>query len=107
MKTLVELLIAGRAVIALPEHWTHGALARDVDGNRVRTDAPDAVRFSSLGALSRSGAPTWNDPGWVQAARALNAAMRPGVAAFDSNHAHVEVINAWDRAIATAQAVPA
>jgi hypothetical protein len=47
---------AARSLIADPERWTTGAVARNRRGAVVSAHAPDAVRWDLLGALERVGA---------------------------------------------------
>jgi len=52
----VDVLIAARALIADPAHWTQGAYARQTDqfGDFAEVLSPDAKCFCALGALSRA-----------------------------------------------------
>ena len=51
--TTKEVLIAARDLIAEPEHWIKGAMAKRTRGSRVRLDSdhPDATCFCLLGAV--------------------------------------------------------
>lgn len=53
MKTTKEILIAARALIEDPKHWTREALARDAHGLKVSTRDESAVCFCGAGAVSR------------------------------------------------------
>lgn len=54
MKTGIKAeLIAARAVIADPAHWTRGVMARDSRGLSVLPNEPEAFCFCMLGALRK------------------------------------------------------
>ena len=106
MKTALQILIAGRAVIALPEHWTQGVLARDAFGNKTTEDSCRAVCFCSKGALNQVVQTDWTDA-FDCAFDALSGAMKGDMFRFNDQHTHAEVLAAWDRAIRTAQPVAA
>jgi hypothetical protein len=46
-----EILIAARTIIADPERWTQGHLARDSEGEIRRPDEPEACKFCAYGAV--------------------------------------------------------
>jgi hypothetical protein len=46
-----EILIAARALITRPEHWTQGAYRRDTNGNKLHRDR-GAVCWCPEGAIS-------------------------------------------------------
>jgi hypothetical protein len=48
---LVEVIAGALEIMAAPETWTRGTLARDVQGAPVSPFAPGAVRFCAIGAL--------------------------------------------------------
>jgi hypothetical protein len=52
MKTS-EMLERAKALIADPEHWTKGTLARDAKGNYANYNGPEATCFCMRGALCR------------------------------------------------------
>lgn len=103
--TTADLLSAIRALIADPEHWTAGCAARDVHGQLVMPETPEAVRF---GALVRLAPDEGADDIRNLAAEALNAAVGPlGWSWWEDAHGrtHAEVLAAVDRAIAAAEIV--
>lgn len=105
----LEMLKAGRALIAQPSGWTKGVLARDCRGIVVGSTSADATCFCSLGALTRIELRTFKVPNHVygQAVGALSAQMPAGVpclAEFNDTHTHAEVLALWDRAIAKLEA---
>jgi hypothetical protein len=48
---LVEVIADALEIMATPETWTRGTLARDAQGAPVSPFAPGAVRFCAIGAL--------------------------------------------------------
>jgi hypothetical protein len=48
---LVDVIAGALEIMAAPETWTRGTLARDAQGASVSPFAPDAVRFCAIGAL--------------------------------------------------------
>lgn len=51
--TPLDVLMAMRGLIAQPERWTKGALARAEDDRKVSLSHPHACKFSLEGALYR------------------------------------------------------
>ncbi|HWT25460.1 MAG TPA: hypothetical protein VN213_18290 [Solirubrobacteraceae bacterium] len=99
--TTAEILCAARERIAISKRWAKGWWAYDVQGNKCREDDPQARQWCSAGAVfavSRSD-------GW--AALEVLAGVVPGrVSDFNDDAAttHAEVLAAFDRAIAAAEA---
>ncbi|MEH2517432.1 hypothetical protein V1279_003005 [Bradyrhizobium sp. AZCC 1610] len=54
MRKISETLIAARAIIADPAHWTKHAHARDAAGEPVTLDAPNATCFCLDGAIAKA-----------------------------------------------------
>lgn len=50
--TVKEVLVAARELIADPEHWFQGDLARDEDGQYCEPNSPRASKRCALGAIS-------------------------------------------------------
>ena len=103
--TPADILRAAKARIATPERWTRGTMARDEDGNGVASVSDHACAWCSLGAMeAEAGAST---RARVYAIRALNRAI-DNKPIDDWNDApgrtHAEVLAAFDRAIAIAEA---
>lgn len=96
---LRELLIAGRAVIANPEHWTQRWFSRAKDGTQVFPDSPKAHCFCSVGALGKV-TPSIALRG--EAHRLLSQVAGMSIVRFNDEHTHAEVLEVWDRAIALA-----
>jgi hypothetical protein len=48
---LVEVIAGALEIMAAPETWTRGTLARDSQGAPISPFAPGAVRFCAIGAL--------------------------------------------------------
>jgi hypothetical protein len=90
-----EILIAGRALIADPEHWTQGAIARNLENRSINSDRADACKFCSIGALNKCSTNKNSAP-----IIALMVTMEGNVSCFNDTHTHAEVLAAWDRAIA-------
>jgi len=53
-KQLLEDLKAARSLIATPEGWTQGCMARDRNNASVYADSPEAVSFCARGAVVRA-----------------------------------------------------
>lgn len=110
MNTL-ETLIAARALIAEPEGWTQGALARRRDGFGTSFDGADVVAVCANGAICRvSDFRTYGGGVWLAAVEVLVAniladEMPEGdfpsqvLARFNDRRSHTEVLALFDRAI--------
>ena len=99
-KAPLEILKAGRALIATPGQWTTYEYALAATGQIVPTNSPEAVRFSSTGALPRASN--------GQNASDILCAMEwletecgnLSVERFNERNVHMIVIAMWDRTIA-------
>jgi hypothetical protein len=126
--SLLENLIAARALIADREHWCQGANAQADTGAPVNIDSPDAYCFCANGALGRAcGVKEDTDyDDWTksdafdEASRALTAAanelfgsgyvdVNDGADTTADNHdaayaeAHLQILRVFDHAIAKAR----
>ena len=105
MNQLAQDLRAAKALIDTPEKWTKRVFARDSSGFGTPYDGGQAVCFCSAGAIFRT---VGDDPTRERAAmNALAIAMggdRPSIAAFNDTSEHAEVMAAFDKAIAAAEA---
>lgn len=55
--TPIEILKAARKLLTNPDHWTFGAMARDLDGEQVVPHSNAAACYCSVGAVYKvSGA---------------------------------------------------
>lgn len=54
-ENLHSALLAVKELIKTPETWTHGALARDVDGCQTYARGPYAYCWCLLGAIEKVG----------------------------------------------------
>lgn len=114
MKTDLEILIAARAVIADPAHWTQGIQAATVDGSPTNPWSPDAAQFCAIGGVSKAIAvqtfDDWHSVCSLPVIRALFDAIPkdshwrahaagPAVALFNNHHKHHDVLALFDRAI--------
>ncbi|HYE76802.1 MAG TPA: hypothetical protein VEI97_02340, partial [bacterium] len=116
---VVRDLLAARALIADPAHWTRHMLAMGADGLPTAPRHEAAVSFCVRGAIFRvTGEPTWWEewggarPRFEAADRALAAAVpadfelpngleRPhSPALFNNSRSHAEVLDLIDRAVA-------
>lgn len=99
--TTVEILRAARALIATPDQWTQGTVARDKNGRRAHPESPAARQWCAAGACIATGA-------GIAAGCALDAVARSKghlfVTAFndDPDTTHTDVLALYDRAIALA-----
>ena len=105
-----EILIAARAKIEAPERWTQGAFAKTAKRNKANPNSPRAVCWCILGAVS---AVTGDNPNRPDRAISSRLAAATNVDAYNEcviewndapERAHAEVLAAFDRAIAAADA---
>lgn len=110
--TPVEILKAARELIAKPERWTRGCMARDELGNHVGVDDPEATCWCALGAISKASCCKDDDEWWIAAIPAEEVVRRkivalgftmPAISSFNDSHDHAEVLALFDAAIASAQ----
>lgn len=102
MKTVLELLLAAKALIADKKNWTQGASARNKHNNPCQTESMDAVCFCSLGALARVTPYGSRNAVKLQAdaiTYLYKALPTPSLASFNDHHTHEEVMEVWDKAI--------
>lgn len=102
MNQLARDLRAAKALIDTPEKWTQRAHARTVEGYSCDSDDPKATSFCSLGAIYRT-VPVSE----YSREDCLRGALRPyagNIAHFNDNNTHADVMAAWDKAIADAEA---
>lgn len=99
MKTS-EVLKAAKARIATPETWTQDVFAKDNEGCEIMGYSRFAVCFCSIGAI-QAVTSKGRDFG---AEYYLNRQTYGNIAKFNDSHTHEEVMAAWDRAIAAAEA---
>lgn len=96
--TVLDALIAGRALIEDPKHWTRKFNARDADGHPVwNTKTQEPISWCSLGALSKVTEGTTKV--YNGAYKVLRACVDAGVSDFNDSHSHSEVLALWDKAI--------
>jgi hypothetical protein len=103
-----ELLIAAKALIEDPKHWTTGALARDKDGNVTSSQGEEAVCFCSWGAFNKIEQATNDERAAEAASEYLRLAVPDGSrmpAVYNDSHTHEQVMAMWDAAIAAAKVV--
>jgi hypothetical protein len=107
MKTTREVLVAARALIARPEAWTQGALARTVENGVASSVGDFATCWCAEGAVVKVGGDEiWHE---VEGGRCLYeqtldalrvAAGGIAIHRFNDTHSHADVLAAFDRAIA-------
>jgi hypothetical protein len=100
--TILETLVATRALLTPPEHWTKGASQRDANGNKCHPG--DAVCWCLVGALYYIAPPDL-DAGW-HAARLLEDNIphkRIDIANDDPSTTHADVLHWLDVAIERAE----
>jgi hypothetical protein len=102
----VEILKAARELISDEKRWTQRAEARNASGNDVGVYSPKAVCFCSLGAMAKVCERELYGRELV-AREALRNEIRDGhssgIANFNDNHTHAEVLALFDRAIDRAE----
>jgi hypothetical protein len=97
----LQVLVSARGLVATPECWCKNALARDEFGSQVRDpNDQDACAWDCAGALIKASGR--NFAAWEAADTTLGVS-----ALWNDNPArtHDEVLAAFDRAIAIAQAL--
>ena len=99
-----EILIAARAIITEPEHWTQGHSARTASGDPITIGDPIAYAFCASGAIWRSLDNDVADSKLHSAFGALNECLPAGFeSVVDYNDAdatrHADVIALFNRAI--------
>lgn len=104
-----EILIAARARIEDPEHWTRWTPAKTSQkGFSVRATDPSATCFCATGAIQSLGLPKHlEDQAYHLLAAAIDrpytADPRDAIESFnDSRRGHSEVLAAFDKAIQNA-----
>lgn len=97
--TVKEVLIAARAKIADPAHWTQFEYARRISGFGVSPESTYAECWCAIGAL----ASVVGDTARAEKSAPYNAlldAMGEDVDNFNDTHTHAEVLAKFDEAIA-------
>jgi len=104
-----DLLIAARARIEKPEHWTQGCYARASDGSEVLPESPNAVCWCALGAIRVVLGGHFDPLGpFDKAEYALmgvlpDGASSPYVSDYNDNRSHRSVLRLYDKAIDACQ----
>ena len=93
-----EILIAARAKIQDSAHWTQGAMARDSSGEAINSKNPYAVCWCSTGAIVAV------TPDQVKPQKVFltlgNFTVRK-IETFNDSSTHEEVLEVFDKAIAS------
>jgi hypothetical protein len=107
MTTPLDVLIAGRELLADPKNWTQRTLARNKAGDAVPDPwDPKATCFCSLGAVHKVvGKGTHLLPLKSKVRELLHQAVprHDNVVFFNDRSTHTEVLDLWDRAIELAR----
>lgn len=100
---LSETLKAARAKIEKPENWARETFARDCNNRSIEPSDPAAVCFCSIGAIK---AVCPGQVGYYPARTALAYVTGGDVIMFNDGYhtTHADVLAAFDRAIAQAEA---
>lgn len=103
--TVAEILRAAREKIADPKNWTQGVNARDALGDPVPPSDFDATCWCSYGAVA---AVELDDALGTEACNFLHDAVREisgrwGVAAFNDDAEHSDVLAMFNRAVEIAE----
>ncbi len=98
MKAIKEILIEARDLIEDPDHWTQGAFAKGSFGNPVASESEYAESWCAAGAILKAvgGGESYDRDPYSFLAGVMGAKCVP---AFNDQHTHPEVIEAFDRAI--------
>lgn len=103
MNTTATILKAARDLIAKPENWTTGGLARNTDGVFVSVASLDAVCFCALGAIDKvSEDMAARSLAYERLRDALGEGRRM-VATFNDSSSHSEVLDLFSKAIKAAE----
>jgi hypothetical protein len=98
--TPAQILRAARSRIAVPERWTQGVGARNSRNYCVGNRSASAVSWCALGAILRESESS-SEP-----CRFLKEIVGPSIGGWNDapGRTHAEVLDAFDRAIALAEA---
>ena len=109
--SVAQVLRDARNLIAAPERWTQGALARDRCGMPMAPDSPHARRWCMVGAIrvvivEVDGDLFWDCVDAVDAVDAVSDVIGGGTTAWNDlpGRSHAEVLAAFDEAITAAEA---
>lgn len=104
----LEQLLAARKLIADPNKWTQGVLARTAARGRVSPESSYATCWCSLGALHRVTSNTHVDKRvhdlLLKAVWEVEPSFKGFFYEYNDSHTHAEVLGCFDRAIASAGA---
>lgn len=107
MNTL-EILKAGRELLADPTNWCQGSLALNGDKLDVEPLDERACSWCSIGAIMKVNPHEAIKPARLHLERALPPEWKPksgrNVLGFNDTHSHSEVLAVWDKAIQNASA---
>ena len=94
---VAELLVKAKELIADPERWCQGRVAKDSLGRPTYPNSGNATAWCAFGALERL-APT---PDVVSSAVDFLGAFTDGesIGYWNDHHTHAEVMELFDRAI--------
>lgn len=103
-----EILIAAKAVIADPKHWTKGAIAKNSDGYSTYVSSETASCWCSVGAYYRVAEAIDETPIAITAFETLTRAATAfgrflSVADMNDASDHATVMSVWDKAIELAK----
>lgn len=103
-KEAAEVLRKARELISDQKRWTQKAYARDRYGFGTGPWLKNAICFCSRGALMKASGLKVNEVVATPANTVLQSNMNGNVPLFNDTHTHAEVLEAFDRAIAAAEA---
>lgn len=101
-----EQLKAAKSLIDEPHKWTQGVPARNIYNKNVPFDSENACRFCSVGAIWRLNTTMKELTRYNSSPLTsyLNfVSWKEGIAAFNDNNNHAEVMKVWDKAIELAE----
>ena len=105
-KKTADILRKARALIEKPENWAKGDLAYDGAGDPVEPEHNEACAWCAVGAICRVENELRVFATGATASLSLNLNPPRIVASFndDPNTTHIDVLDAFDRAIAAEEA---
>ncbi len=92
-----KILVAARAKIADPKHWTQNQYARDANGCMVQPEADNACQWCAAGAIISA---VWDGKTDLYDARKiLEHYANSRLTIYNDTHSHEDVLALFDRAL--------
>lgn len=98
----LEVLKESRKLIAQPEQWTQGTLARDEQGFATELYDANAVCFCAIGAIEKVNCGNAGYNAHIALTKTVGEEVN--FAEYNDTHSHAEVLAVWDETIARLEA---